>query len=93
MSDEATTQSPDPRPGHYYVSVLPGIGERKDKYWLMAGPFAAHTEALAQVQPVWDHCRAVDPIGSEWKSFGTCRVPVDDAAPTSILGSDPAKWQ
>lgn len=90
MSDE---QQPDSRPGRYYISVLPGIGERKDKYWRMAGPWSKHTEALEQVKSVWDYCRDVDPVGTEWKAFGTCRVPPENVAPTSKLGSDPTAWQ
>jgi hypothetical protein len=90
----AQEQVPDTRPGHYYVSALPGVGEVKDKYWLLAGPWPTHAEALAQVRPVWDYALRVDTVGATWKSFGTCRREIIDgveAAP-SKLGSDARKW-
>ena len=82
-----TEQKPDLQPDNYYVSARDG-----DKYWLLAGPWPTHAEALAQVQAVWDHCRRVDPIGAEWKAYGTCRRPLDDITQASKLGTDPASW-
>lgn len=83
-------QKVDDRPGYYYVSALPGLGEVKDKYWLLAGPWLTHAEALAQVQPVWDYARRRDPVGSEWKAFGTCRL---EEAKASKLGTNDQVWK
>lgn len=83
-------QKVDDRSGHYYVSVLPGLGEIKDKYWLLAGPWPTHVEALAQVQAVWDYARRIDPVGAEWKAFGTCRL--EEAKP-SKLGANERAWK
>jgi hypothetical protein len=94
QEDSDDKQKPDSRPGHYYVSALPGVGEAKDRYWLLAGPWPTHAEALAQVRPVWDYALRIDPVGATWKSFGTCRLEVVDgveAAP-SKLGNDAAVW-
>lgn len=82
-------QTPDTRPGHYYVSALPGTGEVKDRYWLLAGPWPTHAEALAQVRAVWDYALRADPVNAEWKRYGTCRL---EESVTTRLGCDPTKW-
>lgn len=95
QEDTTEQQAPDTRPGHYYVSALPGVGEVKDgRYWLLAGSWPTHAKALAQVRPVWDYCLRVDPVGATWKSYGTCRLEVveGETAKPSKLGSDAAVW-
>ena len=89
MDLEIDVPQPDPRPGFYYVSALPGIGERKDKYWLLAGPWPTHAEALAQVQSVWDYACRIDPVNAAWKAFGTCRL---ETASPSRLGVETKTW-
>jgi hypothetical protein len=84
---ETDEQKPDLRPGNYYVSARDA-----GNYWLLAGPWNTHAEALAQVKAVWDHCRRADPIRAEWKAYGTCRRSLEDIAQASILGSDPKDW-
>lgn len=62
-----STQQPDTRPGHYYVSVVSG-----DRYGLLAGPFDTHQSALDRV----DECRGLAERHDEracWYAFGTCR--------------------
>lgn len=90
VPDAAPSQQPDLRPGHYYVSALPGTGEALDgHYWLLAGPWPTHAEALAQVRAVWDYALRADPVNAEWKRYGTCRL---EEATASRLGCDPVTW-
>lgn len=88
MPADDDAQQPDTRAGSYYVSARDG-----DRYWLLAGPWPTHAEALAQVEPVWEHARRVDPVGSEWKAFGTCRLEPDGTSSPSVLGVDPEAWK
>lgn len=58
-----------PEPSFYYVSAIDG-----PSYWLLAGPYRTHLEALALVDRVKEiahenHARSV------FYSFGTCRTP------------------
>lgn len=58
-----------PPDGHYYVSALDG-----DVYYLMAGPYQAHADALADVDKVNRICCDKDTTGkAHWMSWGTCR--------------------
>lgn len=60
-------ETPDLRPGPYYVSAIDG-----GKVALVSGPYASHAAALADV----DRCNllacAADPR-SHFAAFGTCR--------------------
>jgi len=62
------TDTPDARPGFYYVSVIDG-----PKFGLLSGPYSTHAEALAQVEPARKiaHKANRDAI---WYGFGTCRL-------------------
>lgn len=90
MSD---AQQPDERPGHYFVSAFdPDKGVRAG-YFLLAGPWPDHAQALAQVETVRRYAERVDGSGkATWMAYGTCRAEVDDTR-ASRLGSDPAAWQ
>jgi hypothetical protein len=67
-----TTQTPDPRPGFYYVSVVRG-----DRYVLLAGPYTDHhAGALADVERVRHLAQNVDPR-TAFDAFGTCRCETD----------------
>lgn len=72
MSDE---QTPDPRPGAYYVSAIDG-----PRSALLAGPWPTHAEALAMVDRVRALANELDPR-SHWYAFGTARLPDDDSVP------------
>ena len=61
--------NPDPRAGHYYVSAVDG-----PRYWLLAGPFASHSEALAMVDTATSLAHEHDAAGRlSFAGFGTCR--------------------
>ncbi len=53
--------------GNYYVSAIDG-----PSYWLLAGPYLTHAEALALVDRVKALCHDNHPR-SFFYSFGTCR--------------------
>jgi hypothetical protein len=73
-------QTPDARPGHYYVSAVDG-----GTHWFpMAGPFLTHQEALDLVDDVRRYAHEVN-YRSVWYSFGTCRVDPSDTAPTGKI--------
>ncbi len=74
-------QTPDPRPGRYYVSVLNG-----GRSALLAGPWPRHEQALAQVEAVRAFACEVDPRG-HWYAFGTARLPEDSPAVPGKLNS------
>ena len=64
---------PDPRPGHYYVSVIdPETGRRG----LLAGPWSTHAESLAKVDDVRRIACDLDPR-AHWYAFGTARYAPD----------------
>lgn len=70
-----TTQTPDNRPGNYYVSVIDG-----PKYAKLLGPFAHHETALDAVKDV--RAFAIEHDGkAHFYAFGTCRLPDDDSVP------------
>lgn len=69
-------QTPDTRPGHYYVTCI-----KDGKYWPMAGPFNDdHAAALAAVHPVREAAYGVDPR-THWLEWGTSRLPHDFTRP------------
>jgi hypothetical protein len=64
---------PDPRPGHYYVSVRDGR-----RWALVYGPFERHADALAAVGTA--RRVAVEADGRAWfYAFGTARLEPDGA--------------
>ena len=63
-------QIPDTKPGPYYVSALDG-----PKTYLMAGPYAAHQDALAMVATAREVAERNDHSGkSVWMAWGTVRI-------------------
>ena len=66
------TQSPDNRPGPYYVSAVDA-----DKYHLMAGPYADHASALADVNRARDIASKHDGRAC-FMAWGTVRVEGSD---------------
>lgn len=92
LRTDPTPQQPDPRPGFYFVSAFdPQIPK---KFYVLAGPWKTHAEALAQVEPVKIYANRVD-LKACWMAYGTCRQPEDtawDKVYKSKLGFDPAKW-
>lgn len=85
-------QTPDTRPGHYYVSATVG-----GTHWLaMVGPLATHQEALDLVDDVRKYANEVD-YRSAWFIFGTCRVDLSEVPPTgkislSMLAEARQRW-
>lgn len=74
------SQSPDTKPGAYYVSVMRGDGAWRP----MVGPFIDnHAAALALVDKARAKAESLDPR-AVWYSFGTVRVD-SDAPPAGIL--------
>src|SRR3546814_10851152 len=66
---DAMTQTPDTKPGNYYVSIVRGKDHR-----LLAGPFVNnHAGALAMVDAARDLAHEIDPRTC-FDAFGTCRV-------------------
>lgn len=57
----------DPRPGHYYVSVIDA-----GRHALLLGPFRYHRQARRFVRAVREHAEEVDPWATFY-AFGTCR--------------------
>ncbi|MGX9443883.1 hypothetical protein ACWX0K_15075 [Nitrobacteraceae bacterium UC4446_H13] len=64
----------------YYVSIVRDGRKRG----LLAGPFATHTEAIANVPAARDEAYNVDPW-AWWDLFGTCSLPRDLSNPTGTL--------
>jgi hypothetical protein len=60
-------QTPDTRPGFYYVSVIDGQSRG-----LLSGPYSTHSEALADVTPAKVVTQMLDPR-ADFYAFGTCR--------------------
>lgn len=66
------TQSPDTKPGYYYVSAIDGARSA-----LVRGPFRDdHAGALASVDSARERMIAIDPR-AHWYAFGTCRSDAD----------------
>jgi hypothetical protein len=65
---QTETQTPDTRPGPYFVSAIDGT-----KKYIMAGPYAQHTAALADVERVRDIADKADGR-SCFMFWGTCRI-------------------
>lgn len=69
-------QTPDTKPGAYYVTVVDG-----PRVGRLLGPFFDdHAGALAMVDSVRAHAETVDPRAAFY-AFGTCRIPADDSVP------------
>lgn len=63
-----STQSPDTRPGPYYVTAIDA-----GRVFLMAGPYSTHPEALADVDRARDIANTHD--GRAWfMAWGTSRI-------------------
>ena len=83
-----TDQTPDTRPGLYYVTV-----RRSDGAWrFLAGPFKDdHARALSYVEPA--RLLAYADPAAPWYQFGTARIPEIENAPRGLfnvdLGIDP----
>ena len=57
-----------PEPGNYYVSCVDG-----PSFWLMAGPYCTHADALADVNKARDIATEID--GRAWfKGWGTVNM-------------------
>ncbi len=65
---QTETQTPDTRPGPYFVSAIDGR-----KNYLMAGPYAQHADALEDVQRVREIADKADGR-SHFMAWGTCRA-------------------
>ena len=71
-----STQQPDTKPGHYYVTVIDG-----PRVGRLLGPFDNdHAAALAMVDQVRAKAEELDPRAC-WYAFGTCRLPPGDLVP------------
>lgn len=68
-----TTQTADPRPGNYYVSIVRNMGSPGQKLGLLAGPFPQHQTALDMVEPARRLAEKVD-SRAIWDAFGTVRM-------------------
>lgn len=87
--DAPPPEEPDPRPGHYYVSVIdPDTG----RAFIAAGPWPDHATALATVAPVRRRARELSHRASQrardlttWGAFGTCRLAPEADAPTGPM--------
>lgn len=64
-----TTETPDPRPGDYFVSVVDGRRRA-----LLAGPYPTHADALGAVPEVREIAKRLDPRAFYY-AFGTARLP------------------
>jgi hypothetical protein len=67
-------------PTGYYVSV---INDRKRG--LVLGPYAAHSEALANVAIGRQRAEEADPM-AVFYSFGTCKIETTKPLPNGVLG-------
>ena len=61
-------------PGAYYVSAIPDGAER---FYLVAGPYATHNEALAHKRRAQDISEDRAPR-SFWWAWGVCVMPTSD---------------
>jgi uncharacterized protein YbjT (DUF2867 family) len=75
----------DPRPGHYYASVLDP--EKPGRYGLLAGPFKTHQEAKDILPKAKDKAYEVN-TWSAFYAFGTCRLPEDIKDPPKGVLND-----
>jgi hypothetical protein len=64
-------QTPDTKPGPYYVTA---VLDDSRKVYPMAGPYALHADALADVERIRRVAESVD-RRALWAAFGTCRLP------------------
>lgn len=77
MGERVTMPRTDIR--DYYVSII-----RDGRKGLLAGPFATHTEAIANVSAARNEAYKVDPW-SWFDLFGTCSLPRDAKNPKGTL--------
>jgi hypothetical protein len=71
-----------PQPGKYFVSAVDA-----GKYYMMAGPYPTHSEALQNRDAALKIANKHDASGRAWfMGWGTCRTP-DDYAGVGILNS------
>lgn len=76
-----STQTPDLKPGDYYVSVIDG-----QRTGLLLGPFLNdHAAAIAMVEAARTKACETDPR-AHWYAFGTCRK---DTPPATEPGNRP----
>jgi hypothetical protein len=69
-----------PPTGGYYVSAIDG-----PHYYLMAGPYQTHGEALADVDKVHSICIDKDSTGkAHWMGWGTCHRKDDYRKPGKL---------
>lgn len=69
-------QTPDTKPGEYYVSVVDGPRASR-----LLGPFTNdHAAALAMVDKVREKAEEIDPRAAFY-AFGTCRIDGDGRVP------------
>ena len=75
-------QSPDPRPGAYYCTVLDN-----SRVGFLAGPFATHQEALDTVPAAKAAAESVN-NRAFWYAYGTVRLdnPIGPGVLNDILG-------
>lgn len=74
---------PPPAPNRmFYVTMIRDPGPRQKVAWL-AGPFATHEEALAQVEPARAKANEVDAF-SAFDAFGTASVESDNHKPGKL---------
>jgi hypothetical protein len=64
-------QTPDTKPGPYYVTAML---DDSSMVYPMAGPYADHAAALADVERCRSIAESVD-RRALWAAFGTCRMP------------------
>ena len=84
MSNE--TQTPDTKPGDYYVTMVRDDGDRGRRVAWLAGPFRDdHAGALAMVDQARAIAEEVDPRAF-WDAFGTSRVD-HFRGPTGVLNA------
>lgn len=73
MTTNTQTQTPDARPGKYFVTAIDN-----GRFARLVGPFATHADALALVDRAREVCYGLTGGASHWWAFGTCRQD-DDA--------------
>lgn len=73
-------QTPDTKPGPYYVSAINDGGGR---WWPISGPYQNHADALQQVEAARIICERLD-SRALWMAFGTVRVAPDFNKPGAL---------
>jgi hypothetical protein len=65
----SSPETPDPRPGNYYVSALDGPAHH-----LLLGPFSRHADALDRVEPVRHYVTEHGGPRAHFMAYGTVRM-------------------